>query len=124
MGPKGVYQSPRWPSWIQDGANMAKDAATWVQRELNMAQEGAKMAPKPLKLYKKSIPKCIFFKVFGSILERILEPKSIQAGMLICELFFDGCWMFFYCFLHQHNIIEIANIVNSLRFFELFQFFL
>ena len=46
MAQESAKIAPRWLSWNQDGAIMAKDAPTWAQQQVNMAQESAKIEPR------------------------------------------------------------------------------
>ena len=70
-----------WP--ILAGLGTPKMEPIWPKLAPSWTQDGAKMVPKPPKIYKKSIPKCmLFFKGFwmhfGRDLGAKIEEKSIQ----------------------------------------------
>ena len=46
---------------ILDGLGTPKMEPSWPKLAPSWTQDGAKIAQKPLKIYKKSIPKCRFF---------------------------------------------------------------
>ena len=68
---------------ILAGLGTPKMEPSWPKLAPSWTQDGAKMVQKPLKIYKKSIPKCVFFLIgfrmhFGRELGAEVEEKSIQ----------------------------------------------
>ena len=101
------------PSWPQDGPKSSKKAA---KMKVLTSSRGPLWGPKSIKIWPKSDPRGDhffdwfrdrFFERFGANLAPYWPPKpsqngtklaskSIQVGVLIWELFLEGCWHHFY----------------------------
>ena len=93
--------------------------------------------PKSVKIGPKSHLKCHhfyhrfedrFLERFGANLtpswppkplqnESKLAPKSIQVGVLIWELFLEWSWHYFFDFLSQHDMAEVAKSIQKQKEF-------
>ena len=102
LGPKSGIPGPIWaPSWGPKSVKIGPKSHLKCHRFYHRFEDrflerfGANLAPSwPQK---------------PSQNEAKLGPKSIQVGVLICQLFWNGSWHHFIEFCAQHNMAAGTN---------------